>query len=388
MPKVTVTYPQPITVKVNTGKSQTVHSTTTFVGTANNYFPDTGGTIYGNLTVEGITFTGNILPRATETYDIGSPTLRYKTLYLSGNTIDLGGGTISATGNTMVLTSPEGGTLFFEANANTSIDAAAGERAEGTANTALTLSTGAYYYSGEAIATSLFAENTASFAANTGNAAFNTANSSYTLAEGAYYYSADAYVTADEAANTANDAITLSTGAYYYAAEAYVVANNAYVTANDAYLEANNAIISANLAYELANSLSLTSNSYIKRSGDTANGTIIFSATTLDVMDLNTAVGFVSSNTGIDLFASNNSYTQLNYSNTSTVKANSNGTFVSTQYNSLAIDDSNRIITIATENVFSLVVNNFTAIEVYANNDIFLNGTIYGAPTALDGGEF
>lgn len=387
MPKVTVNYPQPITVRVNTGKDQIVHTSTTFVGAANS-LPDTGGTINGNLTIIGDTFTGNILPRADRTYDIGSPVLRYRTLYLAGNTIDLGGGTISANGDTMVLTSPQGGTLFFTANANTSIDAAAGERAEETANTSLTLATGAYYYAGEAIVSS-------TYAANTANISYDLASNSYILAEGAYYYSADAYVTADEAANTANEAsetantsLALATGAYYYAAEAYIQANNAYVQANNAYLEANSAIISANLAYELANSLSLSSNAYIKRTGDTANGTIIFSASNLTNYDLNTAVGFVSSNTGIDLFAANNKYTQLNYSNTSTLKANANGAFVKTQYSSVVMDDNTRVISLVTENVFSVVVNNFPAIEVYANNDIFLNGTIYGAPTALDGGEF
>jgi len=44
----------------------------------------------GNLTVYG-----NILPSANVTYNLGSPTLRFKTGYFSSNTIDLGGSQIS-----------------------------------------------------------------------------------------------------------------------------------------------------------------------------------------------------------------------------------------------------------------------------------------------------
>jgi hypothetical protein len=43
---------------------------------------------YANIT------TGSILPGANVTYDIGTPTQRFRSLYLSGNTIDLAGATI------------------------------------------------------------------------------------------------------------------------------------------------------------------------------------------------------------------------------------------------------------------------------------------------------
>ena len=46
----------------------------------------------GNLTVGGnINITGNIIPSANVTYNLGSPTLRWKTLYLAGNTVYIGG---------------------------------------------------------------------------------------------------------------------------------------------------------------------------------------------------------------------------------------------------------------------------------------------------------
>jgi hypothetical protein len=45
-------------------------------------------TRYANIT------TGHVLPGANVVYDIGSPTQRFRSLYLSGNTIDLAGATI------------------------------------------------------------------------------------------------------------------------------------------------------------------------------------------------------------------------------------------------------------------------------------------------------
>ena len=60
----------------------------------------TGATLTttGNITAGGnINITGNITPSANVTYSLGTPTLRFKNLYLSGNTIDLDGTTISST---------------------------------------------------------------------------------------------------------------------------------------------------------------------------------------------------------------------------------------------------------------------------------------------------
>lgn len=52
------------------------------------------------LVVSGTTTVGgHVLPDTTLTYDLGSPTARFRDLYLSGGTIDLAGGTISYDGN-------------------------------------------------------------------------------------------------------------------------------------------------------------------------------------------------------------------------------------------------------------------------------------------------
>lgn len=46
------------------------------------------------LDLANVNVTGNVLPSANVTYDLGSPTLRWRTGYFSANTIDIGGGTI------------------------------------------------------------------------------------------------------------------------------------------------------------------------------------------------------------------------------------------------------------------------------------------------------
>jgi hypothetical protein len=54
----------------------------------------TFATTAGNLSSSTISVTGNIIPTANITYNLGSPTARFKDIYLSGNTIDLAGATI------------------------------------------------------------------------------------------------------------------------------------------------------------------------------------------------------------------------------------------------------------------------------------------------------
>ena len=80
---------------------------------------NTAGTVTTNAqpnitsvgTLTGLTVAGNILPNANVTYNLGSSTQRWKDLYLSGNTIDLNGSTISSDANGITLTNPLGGTF-------------------------------------------------------------------------------------------------------------------------------------------------------------------------------------------------------------------------------------------------------------------------------------
>ncbi|NDG29662.1 hypothetical protein EB118_06160 [bacterium] len=67
-----------------------------FVGNGNT----AGGIAVGTPEIfYGVNTAGHILPTANMAYDIGSSTLRFRDLYLSGNTIDLGGSSLEANAN-------------------------------------------------------------------------------------------------------------------------------------------------------------------------------------------------------------------------------------------------------------------------------------------------
>ena len=58
-----------------------------------------------NIT-NGTTTFGNIIPSANVTYNLGSPTAQWKDLYLSGNTIYLGGAVMSYDGSSVIIDQP------------------------------------------------------------------------------------------------------------------------------------------------------------------------------------------------------------------------------------------------------------------------------------------
>jgi hypothetical protein len=68
-----------------------------------------GTRVYGNLTVDAnLTITGSILPSANITYDLGSPTQRWRSAYFSGNTIYLGGAVLSSSGQDILISTTGG----------------------------------------------------------------------------------------------------------------------------------------------------------------------------------------------------------------------------------------------------------------------------------------
>ena len=93
-----------------------VVSTSTTTGT----FIVTGGAgISGALNVgANVTVTGNVLPSANVTYNLGSPTQRWKDLYLAGNTINLSGATISATNGAITFQNSLGGSFSVTGSAS------------------------------------------------------------------------------------------------------------------------------------------------------------------------------------------------------------------------------------------------------------------------------
>lgn len=64
------------------------------------YIQTTSVVAYGNITAQG-----NILPLASNVSNLGSPSKRFGSLYLAGNTIDLGGTTIKTVANGSVILS-------------------------------------------------------------------------------------------------------------------------------------------------------------------------------------------------------------------------------------------------------------------------------------------
>lgn len=90
-----------------------VTSTETVAGnsTVNGLTVNTSATIGTTLGVAGNITATNILPSANVTYDLGSPTNRFKSLYLSGSTIYMDGATITSNATAVVFTNPGGGSL-------------------------------------------------------------------------------------------------------------------------------------------------------------------------------------------------------------------------------------------------------------------------------------
>ena len=68
-----------------------------------------GGVMDGRLTVNeltvkgGVEFCGDVLPCVTDVHSLGSPTRRWKDLYVSDSSIYIGGVTLSAVGNTFII---------------------------------------------------------------------------------------------------------------------------------------------------------------------------------------------------------------------------------------------------------------------------------------------
>lgn len=62
-----------------------------------------GNTTNNSISVGTITVSGNIVPSANETYSIGTPSLKFSEIYVSGSTIYLGDVPLSVIGNELYL---------------------------------------------------------------------------------------------------------------------------------------------------------------------------------------------------------------------------------------------------------------------------------------------
>lgn len=293
------------------------------------------GQFDGNVNVAGTLVTQNIIPVANVTYNLGSPTARFKDLYLSGSTLDLNGVTLSANGDELRANTFNAAVSFVSAGLNV-LDQANTARnqantaygqanvAYGQANTAYSQANAAY---GEAnnvsgVANASYAQANAAYgqanaartaansAANTvrvsanggstlsgkqlnfvntstavitvGDAADGNANITIEVIGGgaigqAYDQANAARDQANTARGTANDAYGQANAAYSQANTARGTANDAYAQANAGYNQANAAYGQANAAYGQANAAYGEANLKLNLTGGTVSGDLTVS---------------------------------------------------------------------------------------------------------------
>jgi hypothetical protein len=100
------------TINANIGAYQTfananaASQTTAITSLATNANTNTAAYLSGAISTGALTVTGNVLPSANVTYDLGSPTQRWKDLYLSGNTLVLGQANIQAHSSGITIYAP------------------------------------------------------------------------------------------------------------------------------------------------------------------------------------------------------------------------------------------------------------------------------------------
>ncbi len=87
-------------------------------------------TVLGSPT--GNVFTTHLLPAANVSYDLGSPTRRWRKLFIAGNTIDLGGATISAQEGGISLTGDSGTVMSISSNGGFAVTTSTGATGNGS----------------------------------------------------------------------------------------------------------------------------------------------------------------------------------------------------------------------------------------------------------------
>ena len=265
------------------------------------------GQFNGNVNVAGTLITQNIIPAANVTYNLGSPTARFKDLYLSGSTLDLNGTTLSANNGEVRANTFNAEISFVSAGLNV-LDQA--NTARNTANGAYAQANGAYAQANGAYAQA--------------NGAYAQANGAFSQANGAYAQANGAYAQANVAGNTvrvsANAGSTLSNKQLNFNNTASIqvtVADSGDGNANitfattgaavaDAYAQANAAYGQANAAYGQANAAYGEANLKLNLTGGSLTGDLTISgnlvvtgnATTINVSNLsvNDAIILLSAN--------------------------------------------------------------------------------------------
>ena len=140
-------------MELNSAGDLSIPSTTTATSTSTGALKVSGGAgIGGELYVgANVTVTGNVLPSANVTYSLGSPTRRWKDLWLSGSTIYLGGAVITAESSPNVtIINPAGGSFIVAGTAPGQASGAFGNVIANSGIASSSTSTGALVITGGA----------------------------------------------------------------------------------------------------------------------------------------------------------------------------------------------------------------------------------------------
>jgi hypothetical protein len=247
-------------------------------------------------------FAGDLLPAADSIYNLGSADLRWKTLYINANTIDMGAASIgvnSATGNIEFKTEAgdkiSGVENIYTVGSNIGIGNAApiySLDVTGTLNVS-----GNIYNGGELLVA--FSSNTAVSASNKAISASNTAFGISNIVSNASNIANEAYVIASVASNVAYNISSIVSTASNIASESYVIAS---LASNVAYNVSGIVSSASNIAYGASEDATLSLNMSIENSNifNNAYSTVLY-ASNLAVYGSNTAV-----------YASNLSYNAYN----------------------------------------------------------------------------
>lgn len=130
--------------------SMLLSNTTTSTSTTTGALQVAGGAgIAGNLYVgSNVYVSGSVLPTANVTYNIGSPTQRFASLYLSGNTIYLNNATISAAAGSITFTTDTGGSASISGSAGGQATMTLGNLVANSGATSTSKTTGALVVTG------------------------------------------------------------------------------------------------------------------------------------------------------------------------------------------------------------------------------------------------
>ena len=218
----------------------------------------------GQIVLKANTYAGHFLPAANADgtgvgYDLGSATSRWRKIYISGATIDLGGSLISAQGN---------GVSFATVTATGGIESV-------NTNTGSIIITGGIGVSNNAF---IGGNTTISYQLTANQHTFGLDGTSQYTAAAPYAYSNASFLTANSAYNSQNITASFTNSAFLTANSSYTSQNITASFANSAYTQANSASVFANGSFTTANSAS--SNTVTLQGIENAQNTNISSAFT------------------------------------------------------------------------------------------------------------